>query len=342
MYHSLIQILSAAKLIGSQRGATIAELTEKLGVSKRSAYRVLEALDELGYPYYKDEEHGNRYRLVEHDRPPAWWMPLPQTSFNVEDRVLMDYLFEQAGTIAGIAPAVRRLRNKLNVVGAAAGYALTPKDSGAGGTPRPVLFKASTIHKASDPAVAGYLKCLIEAIKIRKVCIVSYEARESKTCKKYRIHPLALFESEGGLYCFVEVPRFASIRILALERMRQLDMLEESFVPPVDFDPERRLSDPFGFIQGEAFTAQLIISMDQAPYVRDREWPATYRMEDLADGTLRMNFETQDLFGLKRWILGWGADARVESPDWLAAMIHEEAARIIANYPVDAPRSGLR
>ncbi len=38
--------------------------------------------------------------------------------------------------------------------------------------------------------------------------------------------------------------------------------------------------------------------------VEDREWPATYRLEDLADGALRMNFETQDLFELKRWILG--------------------------------------
>ena len=125
MYHSLIQILSAAKLISSPRGATIAELTDKLGVSRRSTYRVLEALDELGYPYYKDEEHENRYRLVEHDRPPTWWTPLPQASFNVEDRVLMEYLFERAGTIAGIAPAVRRLRDKLNVVGAATGYALS-------------------------------------------------------------------------------------------------------------------------------------------------------------------------------------------------------------------------
>jgi len=325
MYHSLIQILSAAKLIGSPRGATIAELTEKLGVSRRSAYRVLEALDELGYPYYKDEEHGNRYRLVEHDRPPAWWMPLPQTSFNVEDRVLMDYLFEQVGTIAGIAPAVRRLRDKLNVVGAAAGYALASKDSGAGVATRPVLLKAATPQKISDPAVEGYLKILIEAAKNSMACIVSYEARESKTCKKYRIHPLALFESEGGLYCFVEVPRFGSIRILALERMRQLDMLGESFVPPPDFDPESRLSDPFGIIQGEAFTVQVLISPGQAPYVRDKEWPESYRLEDCADGGLRMTFETRGLFGIKRWILGWGADARVESPQWLITMIREEA-----------------
>jgi len=325
MYHSLIQILSAAKLIGSPRGATIAELTEKLGVSRRSAYRVLEALDELGYPYYKDEEHGNRYRLVEHDRPPAWWMPLPQTSFNVEDRVLMDYLFEQAGTIAGIAPAVRRLRDKLNLIGAAAGYALSPKDSGAGESPKPVLLRAATPQKASDPAVEGHLKILIEAAKDHRVCIVAYEARESKTCKKYRIHPLALFESEGGLYCFVEVHRFGSIRILALERMRQLDMLEGSFVPPADFDPESRLGDPFGFIQGEAFTVQIVFSPGQAPYVRDKEWPESYHLEDCADGGLRMTFETRGLFGIKRWILGWGADARVESPQWLITMIREEA-----------------
>ena len=47
MYHSLIQLLAAAKLIARSQGATMAELEEKLGLSRRSVFRALEAMDEL-------------------------------------------------------------------------------------------------------------------------------------------------------------------------------------------------------------------------------------------------------------------------------------------------------
>jgi hypothetical protein len=44
-----------------------------------------------------------------------------------------------------------------------------------------------------------------------------------------------------------------------------------------------------------------------------------------------MSFETKALFGLKRWILSWGASIHVEAPSWLADLIREEAVMIIDN-----------
>lgn len=132
MYHSLIQLLAAAKLIARDQGATMAELEEKLGLSRRSIFRVLEAMDELGYPYWNDREHGNRYRLVDGGYKPSWWVPLPSVEFSLEDRVVLDYLFESASHTPGLAQELKELRRKLSLSGAAAGYAMEPKGSGAG------------------------------------------------------------------------------------------------------------------------------------------------------------------------------------------------------------------
>ncbi len=328
MYHSLIQILSAVKLIGRLSGATIGELEEKLGISRRSVYRVLEALDELQYPYYKDEEHGDRYRLVDARRNPSWWVPLPSVSLDLEDRVLLDYLFESAARDPALLPAVRKLRDKLSFVGAAAGYALAPKRSGAGEAKQgPALLTSWTAGKAGNPDVERYLRILLDATAERHACEISYESRESGDVKTYEIAPLALFENEGGLYCYVEVPRYGSIRILALERIRELKPLDKSFVPPANFDAEKRLADPFGIVQDEPCSVSLIFSEDQAPYVRDRAWPESYRFEDFPDGRLAMFFETGGLFGLKRWILSWGADVEVAGPEWLREQLMEELQR---------------
>ena len=267
MYHSLIQLLSAAKLIGRLSGATIGELEEKLGISRRSVYRVLEDLDELQYPYYKDEDHGDRYRLVDSGRNPSWWVPLPSVSLDLEDRVLLDYLFESAARDPALLPAVRKLRDKLSFVGAAAGYALAPKRSGAGEAKQgPALLTSRTAGKAGNPDVERYFGMLLDATAERHTCEVSYESRESGDVKTYEIAPLALFRTEGGLYCYVEVPRYGSIRILALERIRELKPLDKSFVPPANFDAEKRLADPFGIVQEEEeFSVKLIFSEDRHP-----------------------------------------------------------------------------
>jgi len=337
MYHSLIQLLSAAKLIARAQGATMAELEEKLGLSRRSVFRVLEAMDELGYPYWNDREHGNRYRLVDGGYKPGWWVPLPSVDFTLEDRVVLDYLFESASRAPGLTQEFKELRRKLSLCGAAAGLALEPKDSGAG--PRlpapPKLFDLRMPPKTMPEDARPLIATLVDAIKDSLVCQVSYESRESGSVKTYRINPLALFDAEGGLYCFVEVPRYGSIRMLALERIKELAKLDERFTPPSGFNAQRLLDDPFGIVQGESFSVSLRFDSNQSPYVKERSWPNDYSIEVLPDGGLSMRFQTRGLFALKRWIQSLGATVRVEEPEWLKDQIVAEAQQVLKTYSTD-------
>lgn len=325
MYHSLIQVLSAVKLIGRLSGATIDELEDKLGISRRSVYRILETLEDLGYPYYKDEEHNNRYRLVDLGRTAQWWIPLPSVNFDLIDRVLLDYLFESASQDPALTSGIRSLRKKIAFIGASTGYAFAAKESGAGALKKTIcLLSATSALKASSPEVEDFLKVFLEATKEKRVCELSYESRKSGKVMTYPVNPLALFQSEGGLYCYVEVPRNESIIIIALERVREVKVLDQTFLPPKGFNAEKRLADPFGIIQGDIFSARLIFSADQAPYVRDIAWPESYCLEDLVDGRLSMSFKTGGAFGLKRWILSWGINVEVIEPAWLRAEVIDE------------------
>lgn len=338
MYHSLIRILAAARLLDRARGATVAEIAENLGVDKRSAYRTLDALEELNYPLVKDEEHGGRYRLMDGARASKWWMPVPSVAFDLEDRILLDWLFDSVARSGPLAERARSLRRKLSFIGAATGIALEPKDSGAGPAARPrVLVERPVLAKALTEESENALSTILSATARRRACEVSYEARESGEVRTYDIHPLAVFESEGGLYAFVLVPYYGSIRVLAVERIRELVLKDESFVPPDGFDAEARLADPFGFIQGEPVRVLLRFSSGQAPYVRDRAWPDSYRLEDDDEGRLLMSFETGGVFGLKRWVLSWGPDAEILEPDWLREEIKSELTTMADMY---SSRSG--
>ncbi len=333
MYHSLIQLLATARLLDRAQGATISELVEHLGIDRRSVYRTLNALDELNYPWYKDEDHDGRYRLMNGQRASKWWMPLPSVSFGLEDRIILDWLFDSAARSSLLAVKVRELRGKLAFLGAATGIALEPKESGAGSSGRVrLLFESPVLAKSLPEGSSATLDTLLSATAKRLVCEVSYEARETGVVKTYDIHPLAVFESEGGLYVFVLVPWYGSIRILALERIRELIAKSESFVPPKDFDAEARLADPFGMVQGDPVKIRLRFSEGQAPYVRDRVWPETYCFQEEEDGRLLMSFETGGIFGLKRWVLSWGVDAEVLEPVWLREEMKSELAAMIEVY----------
>ena len=335
MYHSLVQILAAARLIGKESGTTLAELQEHLGIARRSVFRTLEALDELGYPYYRDEEHDGRYKLVHPTFPPAKWLPLPPVEFSTEDRIVLDWSFETAAKNPALAVPIRNLRRKLDLIGALSGYALAPKKTGAGeGTGRPSLMRASQPGKATHLRDEAWLEMLFSAIEFKKVCSITYESRSTGSVETFPIHPLAAFESEDGLYAYAEIPSSGRIRIIALERLHDFVETGDSFEPPLGFDVRERLSDPFGIVQDEEIYVALLFSADQAPYVRERAWPESYHFVDHADGEVEMRFTTRGIYGLKRWILSWAEAVEVLEPASLRkdiaitiAMINEIYAR---------------
>ncbi|MBM4388577.1 MAG: WYL domain-containing protein, partial [Deltaproteobacteria bacterium] len=63
---------------------------------------------------------------------------------------------------------------------------------------------------------------------------------------------------------------------------------------------------------------------DQAPYIREREWHHTQRIEDEEDGGLVLSFKTNNLYETKRWVLSWGADAEVMEPEELKGAVRRE------------------
>jgi predicted DNA-binding transcriptional regulator YafY len=63
-----VKFLNAITLLSSQQGATIKKLMEQLAISRRTAFRLLEALEELGLPLVDEQsKSGNQkvYRLME-------------------------------------------------------------------------------------------------------------------------------------------------------------------------------------------------------------------------------------------------------------------------------------
>jgi predicted DNA-binding transcriptional regulator YafY len=328
VYHSLIQILTAARLIARPQGATKSEIANAVGLSERSVYRLIQSLEcpppeGLGYPIYDEPGKPTRWKLNSDRDTARWWLPIPGNELDWEDRIILNWLLEKAVQIPALAESVSKLRKKLDLTSASAGVALPRKQTGAGpeSGPKPMLLYSYKISKPQPEHADEKLRTIFRAISDRQVCHVSYEAISTGQVKSYDIHPLAVFENDGGIYLYVVVPYYGDIRLLAFERIRAIETVDGTFEFPLDFDIEKRLADPFGIVQGDEFEARIWFSAEQAPYIREKKWPSHYRIEERANGEIILHLTTCGEYELTRWILSYGADAVVLEPEWLRESI---------------------
>jgi len=256
-------------------------------------------------------------------------------SFSFEDSVLMEFVFQKIAENPGLAKSASTLRNKLSMVISDFGYSLAEKESGAGRSlhKTPMILNAPPVNKKIDERNIRFLKDLLLAAREKSVCVVSYESLSSDSIKTYKIHPLCLFEQNGGLYAFVFHPYHERIITLAIERIRDLELTEETFLPPEGFDAEKVLSDPFGIIQNnERFVAKIKFDDDQAPHILERAWPEGTFIIENEDGSAVMTIETAGAFELKKWVLGYGFSAEILEPQWLRDEITIEINKMYARY----------
>ena len=82
-----------------------------------------------------------------------------------------------------------------------------------------------------------------------------------------------------------------------------------------DFDPS------LGMGMGKTERVQLEFSPRVAPYVRERVWHTSQKLEDTADGGVRLTLKVCRDWALHGWVLSWGPHVRVVSPSVLAEEI---------------------
>ena len=66
-----------------------------------------------------------------------------------------------------------------------------------------------------------------------------------------------------------------------------------------------------------------------APYIRERLWHPTQKLRDLPDGRLELTLQVADTQEVRRWILGWGAQAEVIHPTAMREALRQEALAMV-------------
>ncbi|WP_045214206.1 helix-turn-helix transcriptional regulator, partial [Desulfonatronovibrio magnus] len=104
------------------------------------------------------------------------------------------------------------------------------------------------------------------------------------------------------------------------------------FEYPEDFDPEEKLSLAFDMVYDDPIELEVVFSPSQAKYIKERQFSPKQNIEDNPDGSVTLKMTTSGWFDVKRWLLGFGATARVVKPEEMRQAILAEMKNAINKY----------
>jgi predicted DNA-binding transcriptional regulator YafY len=307
----ILQAIEASRI-----GQTIDALAKVGGVCTRTIRRDLAALQEAGFALYDDRSDEGRAVWRLEGRPFRW---LQETTFTVSElaalyfsRTLLESVVEHPFQ-ADLKAAFTRFDK-----------ALTPRMRAfLEQLPAVLTAKRGPVRSGSGPAEHDVVTRLVDAtLSHRKVRVVYYSL-SSRRVKEYAIEPYRVAYGDGGMYLFAFVPEYRQIRTFAIERIRKLSVLEETF-SPVQQLPAEPFANSIGIHTGKAEHIEIEFVERVAPYVRERTWHPSQVIEQRPDGAILVSLDVCLDRALISWILGFGPFARVVSPSKLAEQILEE------------------
>jgi predicted DNA-binding transcriptional regulator YafY len=325
----LKKFIQAITLLSQPTGTTLEELGRKLEIEKRGVYRFIESLqDDFGFVLDEEKLDGGskRISLGPNQQKRLSEIKVPELSLNMGEVVALHFLRGHAKLFKGtdVGEGIERAFAKLS--------AFVPEGLGDRLERVRSLFVPSVRFAKDYAGKETLIDTLAEAILGQHTCIVEYHSFADDKTKKYQIDPLRFFERDGGLYLFVRATRFSDIRVLAVERIDQIEVTDNTFTYPKDFDPEALLDRSFGMFYDDPLEVTIWFSMDQARYIQERQWAQEQKITEHSDGSIILWMKTSGWYDVKKWILSFGAEARVIEPVHLKEKIGNEVKKMVKGY----------
>lgn len=307
----LVHFMKTIDLLARQRGVTIDELGEALGIDRRSVYRQRDIVEELGFPVMeleKGADRKKRWKLTDDYVKKLPNRSIPNLNLTFTEIIALYFLRHSASVFRGT-----EIEDKIKSAFSKLGIFVPEKFASRLDRIRTLFIPASKFTK--DYSEKGkVIDELRKAIFDRLVCKVRYHSFSDNIVKEYPIEPLHFFEKNGGLYILANIVKYKEVRTLAVERIKAIEPTGEIFDYPKDFDPKDFLSGAFDMVADDPFKLKAWFSAGQARYIKERTWSKGQKIIDAKDGSIVIEMKTSGWWDVKKWVMSFGPEARVLAP----------------------------
>ncbi|MEM6253165.1 MAG: WYL domain-containing protein [Cyanobacteria bacterium P01_D01_bin.156] len=154
-----------------------------------------------------------------------------------------------------------------------------------------------------------------------------------KPVSERRLDPYLLHFSRNNPYITGWCHKRNDKRWFRVDRIQEIKLLDEKFEVHPSFDRKRDVESAFQHeVGGTPKEVAIWFDGPTAPYIRERRWHPSQRIEEHEDGSLTLRLEVRGLNEVKRWVLFYGQGAKVLEPSELVAMVRDEVQGMKAHY----------
>jgi len=300
-------------------GIRVEDIAGRIGISRRTAYRDLVALEgELAMPTWSE---GGRWGILD----AAFLPPLKLTT-------------SEAMAVFLAARLMVRYADKYDPDLASAFEKLSE------GLPGPltehVARSLDVLQRAAKvPRFTDLVHTLTRAWAERRVVEIlyqpaAYEGRRSGTGRRivrpYLIEPSA---QTHALYLIGLDEERGGLRTFKIERIREVTVTPRTFEPPEAGSIEAMLQQAWDIIADQPAT-RIVVSFTRrvARRVAETIWHRSQEVETQIDGSLTWRATVSGTIEVRLWILSWGDDAEVLEPAELRDDIRATLRRSLERY----------
>ncbi|NTU77865.1 MAG: transcriptional regulator [Chloroflexales bacterium] len=306
------------RLYNTPGGLRASDLAKDCGVARRTIYRDLFSLEEMGVPLWESQ---GRFGI---DRGAY----LSTVRLNLNEAVALYF-------------AARLLAHHSDEHNP---HIVSALDKLAAGLPAGTV--SAHIARVADlvrqrPVRSDYIRTL-------EVLTQAWADRRMVRLR-YRTPSRELTEREVAPY-FIEVSRSTpaayvigfdrlrgAIRTFKIERIERAELLDEAYEVPADFDPYDFLARAWGVMDEREVEVHLRFNAVAAARARESLWHHSQRLVERADSGCDLHMTIGGIREVLPWVLGWGADVEVLAPAELRAEVAAHGARLAAMYGDAAP-----
>ncbi len=194
------------------------------------------------------------------------------------------------------------------------------------------------IGPASEVAPEVF-QVISRALTNRLTVEITYYSQNRGELTERRIDPYHIHTYRGDCYVIAYDHLRQGVRDFHLGRIRSYRLTEDHFTIRPDFNREAYLKSGFEMFRGgKEYVVEIEFDAYQARWIRERKkWHDSEEREDLPDGGLLLRMKLAGLEAVKRFVLQYGAHAKVRRPARLRKMIEQELLQMMVNYGLSSP-----
>ncbi len=300
-------------------GIRAEDIGVRLGISKRTAYRDLTALEgELQLPTWSE---GGRWGILDASfLPPLKLTTSEAMAVFLATRLMVRYADKYDPDLAS---AFEKLSEGLP-----------------GPLTEHVARSLDVLQRASKaPGFVDHVHALTRAWAERRIVEISYQAAtyEGRTADSRRatVHPYLIEPSAQthALYLIGFDEGRGGLRTFKIERIQTVTVTPRTFEPPEVGSVEKLLRGAWDIIADQpAVTVTLRFAPAVAGRVAETVWHTSQVATIEPDGSLLWRATVSGTIEIRLWILSWGADVAILEPAALRADVAETLRRALARY----------